>query len=213
MTERISRDIKENIEKFKIIFKNADDIVYRNIQIGKKNQKEACFIFIDGMVDKTVISDYAIEVLLEFSDQDGNIIDNYKDSLSESLSRESIAVHDVKEEDRFDKLVDMVLSGETVLLIDGADKALILSTRGWPARGVQEPQTETVVRGPRDGFVETLRFNTALIRRYIKDPKLKAKSMQVGRRSKTDVVVMYIEDIANETIVNEVINRIKRIDI
>ncbi len=213
MTERISRDIKENIEKFKIIFKDADDLVYRNIKIGKKNKKEACLIFIDGMVDKSVISDYAIEVLLEFSDQDGNIIDNYKDSLSESLSRESIAVHDVKEEDRFDKLVDMVLSGETVLLIDGADKALILSTRGWPARGVQEPQTETVVRGPRDGFVETLRFNTALIRRYIKDPKLKAKSMQVGRRSKTDVVVMYIEDIANETIVNEVINRIKRIDI
>src|SRR5690606_10082394 len=104
-------------------------------------------------------------------------LSSYKDSLSEKISKEYIAVHDVKEESNFEKLVEMILSGETVLLIDGSDAALLLSTRGWPTRGIQEPQTETVVRGPRDGFVETLRFNTALLRRHIKDPKLKVKSM------------------------------------
>ena len=165
------------------------------------------------MVDKSVISDYAIEVLFDEMEIDESNLDSYKTSLSEKISEESIAVHDVKEEDSYDKLVDMILAGETVLLIDGSDKALILSTRGWPTRGVQEPQTETVVRGPRDGFVETLRFNTALLRRHIRDPKLKIKTLQVGRRSKTDVAVVYIEDIANDKIVEEVINRINKIDI
>lgn len=213
MTDKISKDIKVNIQRFKELFKDADDVVFRNIQIGKKNKKDACFIFIDGLVDKTVISDYAIEVLFEETELDQADLSSYKDSLSEKISKEYIAVHDVKEESNFEKLVEMILSGETVLLIDGSDAALLLSTRGWPTRGIQEPQTETVVRGPRDGFVETLRFNTALLRRHIKDPKLKVKSMQVGRRSKTDVAVVYIEDIANEQIVNEVINRIQRIDI
>jgi len=213
MVDKISKDIKENVEKFKNTFKDADDLVYRNIKIGKKNKKEAYLIFIDGMVDKSVISDYAIEVLFDEMEIDESNLDSYKTSLSEKISEESIAVHDVKEEDSYDKLVDMILVGETVLLIDGSDKALILSTRGWPTRGVQEPQTETVVRGPRDGFVETLRFNTALLRRHIRDPKLKIKTLQVGRRSKTDVAVVYIEDIANDKIVEEVINRINKIDI
>lgn len=213
MAEKLSKEINDNIQKFKDIFKDADDVVFRNIQLGKKNKKDACLIFIDGLVDKIVISDYAIEVLFEETELDQADLSSYKDSLLEKISKEYIAVHDVKMESSFEKLVDMILSGETALLIDGADTALLLSTRGWPTRSVQEPQTETVVRGPRDGFVETLRFNTALIRRHIKDPNLKVKTMQVGRRSKTNIAVMYIQDIANETIVNEVINRIKKIDI
>ena len=211
--DRISENIKENIEKFKGTFKGADDLVFRNIKIGKENKIEGWLIFIDGMVDKSVISDYAIEVLFEDTGVEELSLSTYKSSLAERLSKESIAVHDVQEEDSYDKLVDAILSGETVLLIDGENKGLILSTRGWPTRSVQEPQTETVVRGSRDGFVETLRFNTALIRRHIRDPKLKVKSLKVGRRSKTDVAVIYIEDIANDKIVDEVINRISKIDI
>ncbi len=75
----------------------------------------------------------------------------------EFLTKEAIAIPEVDEENKVDEIVNSILSGETILLIDGVDKALILSTRSWPTRGVGEPETETVVRGPRDGFSETLK--------------------------------------------------------
>ena len=89
----------------------------------------------------------------------------------------------------------------------------MLSSRGWPMRSIQEPVTETVLRGPRDGFNETLKTNITLIRRRIRDPKLKVKYMQVGTRSKTDIAVMYIEGIVNEKVLAEVERRLKKIDI
>lgn len=209
----ISKNLKENIEEVKAILKDADDIVYRTIEVGEDEKTEACIVFVDGLIDKIVISDFAINLLLSISNFDNLNLKEIRSNVSEKISTEFISVHDVKVEGDFNKLIDMILVGETVLFIDGADKALILSTRGWPSRGVAEPQTETVVRGPRDGFTETLRFNTALVRRRIRDPKLKVKAMQVGRRSKTDIAILYIEDIANSQLVKEVINRIEKIDI
>lgn len=208
----VSKSLKENVETIKTLLKDCDDVVYRSIEIGKSKKIEALIVFVDGLIDKTVISEFAIEALFEKEDFNNNI-ENIKSNISEKVSQESIAVHDVKEEEDLDKVIEMILVGETALLIDGSNKALILSTRGWPSRGIAEPPTETVVKGPRDGFTETLRFNTALVRRRIRDPKLKVRSMKVGRRSKTDIAVMYIEDIVNDKILNEVFTRIDKIDI
>src|SRR5690606_357190 len=105
MAEKLSKEINDNIQKFKDVFKDADDVVFRNIQLGKKNKKDACLIFIDGLVDKTVISDYAIEVLFEETELDQADLSSYKDSLLEKISKEYIAVHDVKMESSFEKLV------------------------------------------------------------------------------------------------------------
>jgi spore germination protein len=89
----------------------------------------------------------------------------------------------------------------------------MLSSRGWPMRGVQEPSAETLIRGARDGFNETMKVNITLIRRRIRDPKLKVKYTQVGSRSKTDMAIMYIEDLVNKTVLDTVEKRIKNIDI
>ncbi len=207
----ISKNLQENTENIKAIFKDCDDIVYRNIEIGKERIK-ALIIFVDGLVDKIVISEFAIESLLNSEDLKNNM-ENIRANIAEKASTQHLAIHDVKEEEDLNKVVDAILFGETVLLIDGADKALIMSTRAWPARGVQEPQTETVVKGPRDGFTETIRFNTALVRRRIRDPRLKVKTLRVGRRSKTDVAILYIDDIVNEKLLKEVFKRIESIDI
>lgn len=209
----ISKVLNENVEAIKDILKGCDDVVYRSIEVGHDKKTQVAIIFVDGLTDKMVISEYIIESLLDAGNFEGISIGSVKSDASEKASSEFIAVDDVKKEEDLNKVIDAILVGETALFIDGSDKALILSTRGWPKRGIQEPQTETVVKGPRDGFTETLRFNTALVRRRIRDPKLKVKAMKVGRRSKTDVAVMYIEDIANDEIVKEVINRIERIDI
>lgn len=207
----VSKNLQENIQIIKDTLRDCDDVVYRNIEIGK-DKTRAAIIFIDGLVDKIVISEFAIESLLNTEDLKSNL-GNIKANIAEKASLQHLAIHDVKEEEDLNKVIDFILAGETILLIDGSNKALILSTRAWPARGVEEPQTETVVKGPRDGFTETIRFNTALVRRRIRDPKLKIKTLKVGRRSKTDVAIMYIEDIVNEKLLKKVFKRIESIDI
>ncbi|MCF6464314.1 spore germination protein [Clostridium sp. Cult2] len=212
MGEIISRDLNKNIDKLKIILKDCGDISYRFIDIGKDMEREACLVFSDGLIDKVSISEYAIQFLMT-GNEDCNSEFIFKSNELDKLAKESIAIPEVREEDDLDKIVDAILSGETAFFVHKANKALILSSRGWPTRGVGEPETETVVRGPRDGFSETLKINTTLVRRRIKDPKLKIKNTKVGRRSKTDIAIMYIEDIASEEILKEVNRRIDEIDI
>ena len=112
----------------------------------------------------------------------------------------------------YTKSISGVLSGPTALVIDGIDEVILIDARTYPVRGPQEPDMERVVRGSRDGFVETIVFNTALTRRRVRDPSLRMEFMQVGRRSKTDVVLCYIEDIADTNTVKKLKNTISQID-
>jgi spore germination protein KA len=108
-------------------------------------------------------------------------------------------------------VIDGVLDGSSALLIDGSDQALVIETKGWEHRGVDRPNNEPVVRGPQEAFVESFRANTASVRRYVKDPKLITELFRVGKRSRTLVAVMYVKDIANPKLVEEVKYRIESI--
>ncbi|MCU9612589.1 spore germination protein [Caldibacillus lycopersici] len=85
--------------------------------------------------------------------------------------------------------IEAILSGDTLFLLDKFDKAIIVSSKGWEARSIAEPQTEQVVRGPRDGFTESFRTNTALVRRRIKDPLFVIEEMKIGTKSKTTKIL------------------------
>lgn len=104
------------------------------------------------------------------------------------------------------------INGETVILLDGYTKGISTSTRNENGRAISEPVNESVIRGPREAFTETLRTNTALIRRKIKDPNLWLKSRIIGKYTKTNVSIMYINGIANDKVVTEVMERLDRID-
>jgi spore germination protein KA len=97
--------------------------------------------------------------------------------------------------------------------MDGIDSALIIGSQGWKDRAVSEPMTENVVRGPRDGFTETIDTNTALIRRRIKSPNLRVDEYKLGTQTKTTVLLIYINGVAKEATVNELKERLQRIDI
>ncbi|WP_445667473.1 spore germination protein [Paenibacillus sp. FSL H8-0034] len=120
---------------------------------------------------------------------------------------------DLKDVFNFDTLLHAILSGDTAILVDGCPQGIVANTGEWKDRGVSEPTSQSVVRGPREGFSETLRTSTALIRRKIKDPNLWMETKQIGRVTKTNVAVMYIHGIANEQVVNEVRQRLGRINI
>ena len=140
-------------------------------------------------------------------------LEGYKTTIFEAVQKHGLYSSEIKDESKWDPLFKAMLSGDTLLFVDGCDKAIIVGSRGFPSRSIGEPQTETVIRGPRDGFTEVIKFNTTLIRRRIRDTSLRVKMYSVGRRSQTDVAVMYIEDIANKELVEEVKRRIEAIDI
>lgn len=129
------------------------------------------------------------------------------------IKERGLCIHQVKETDRLEDVVEAVLSGDTVLLVDGHPFAIINGARGWESRQITEPETEVVVRGPREAFVETLRTNTALIRRKVKNPNLKIEMLKLGQVTKTDVAVVYIKGIVNDKLVGEVKSRLQGIDI
>jgi len=109
--------------------------------------------------------------------------------------------------------IRLILSGPLVTFIDGYDQAFLIDTRIYPMRGISEPEVERVVRGPRDGFTETMLMNTSLIRRRLRDPRLRVELMQVGDRSQTDVSLIYLQDVTNDEIVNDVRTKLKNISV
>ena len=133
-------------------------------------------------------------------------------SALDKLLKTYIPYVEVDKNKDLDAVVDTVLAGPTALLVDGIDKVILIDARTYPVRGPEEPDTERVVRGSRDGYVETIVFNTALTRRRVRDRSLRLEYMQVGRRSKTDVCIGYLEDIADPDLVMEIKESLEKID-
>src|SRR5690606_15815493 len=146
------------------------------------------FYFIDGFVKDDIL----LLLMRELSRLKPEQLET--DILSK-LVKKYIPYVEIDTTDDLNEAINSVLSGQTALIADGIDRAILIDARTYPARTPQEPDTERVVRGSRDGFVETLVFNTALIRRRIRERTLRMEFLQAGRRSKTDIVICYIEDI------------------
>ena len=110
-------------------------------------------------------------------------------------------------------LIKAVLSGQAIFIIDGSDDAFMVDTREYPSRGITEPEKDKVLRGPHDGFCETLIFNTTLIRRRVRDPKLRKEVFSIGELTQTDIVLTYIEGRAEKKLVDAVRKKLTSIKI
>lgn len=205
--------LDENLKKIKLLLTDCDDIVYKEFNVGKEQNQRFALIFTDGLVDKPFINDSVLADLMYHAREIPPDAPALKDELYKLVRYGSVPSPELKEVTNLDEAVLAVLIGDTVLLIDGTANIIVVGTKGWPARGVSEPSTEAVIKGPRDGFTETFRFNTALVRRRIRDPRLKVKQVQIGRRSTTDMGILYIEDIVQPELVAEVKRRLDTIDI
>ncbi|MCF6094965.1 spore germination protein [Microaerobacter geothermalis] len=208
----LKSSLKENFDEVKRRLGNSSDIITREIQIGKSGKIMAGLIYTDGLADKKSIQDFIMESLMinvKESHPNMKISQHFLSNLKEI----AITIGDVKEINDFNTLFNEILSGNTVILVDGFSQGFSAGTKGWEDRGVTEPSSTTVVRGPRDGFSETLGTNTSLIRRRIKDPNLWLETKEIGRVTKTSVGIMYIKGIVNDKVVEEVHRRLDRIEI
>lgn len=210
---KVYGSLDKNFKAIKDILVDCDDVLYREIKIGVEGNYRAVIISIDGMTDKDILNDYILKNLMVNSRIAPPDIGILKRHMSDVIKDKTLSAAEIKEIETIEQAVEDILIGDTVIILDNYDKIIVIGTKGWEKRSVTEPETENVVRGPREGFIETLRVNTAMIRRRIRDHKLKIKGYQIGKRSKTDVSVLYIEDLIDEAVLKELDKRLRAIDI
>lgn len=176
------------------------DIVCRELDIG---ERYACIYTVDGFC-----KDELLEKLFQF------MVTVKKEDMPDDarkFANRFVPYIEVELVSTIDQAVTQLLSGQVLVLIDGYTECILVDSRTYPARSVEEPEKDRALRGSRDGFVETMVFNCALIRRRIRDPKLHMEILQAGETSKTDIVLCYMEDRADPEIVAEMRKRINSI--
>lgn len=191
----ISTNIDENIDyiKRKIPIGQSFDVVAREINVGSHL---GYYILINGLINSAMV----LRLFQRFQSAHETF---GVDSL-ESFLKIQLGNTEARKEKHWDKLITAVLSGYTLLFVDGFSEAMILDMRSYPTRSPEEPDLEKVTRGSRDGLVETIVFNTALVRRRVRDPNLIYEIQQVGSRSRTDVAIGYIKGLADEKLVSHI---------
>ncbi len=209
ITLQISWDLGKNIQNIEALFKNCMDVVKREVNIGKDFPFKIYGVYIDGMVNRDILEDFFLGRIIDYKNLQSST-EKKDETPTEWIIQHFSATFDIKETTSFDAMVNAVLSGDSAIFVGGSTKGLILANRGWPARSISEPSNENVVRGPRDAFSETIRFNTVLIRRRIRDTKLKIKMMSYGMRSRTDIAIVYMEDIVKPELLEELMRRLNK---
>lgn len=207
LEHNLTNSLDDNLMIFKDIFKDDETIVFRDF--GNQNNKSVrCTIILaDGMVKPDIISENIVSPITKAE----NI--EYGDSLLLQLKGFIIASTSVIKTKDIDAMIEAVISGDTLLLVEGEAEALIIASKGWEKRAIEEPQSEKVLRGPREGFTESIMTNISMIRRKIQNSNLKFKFKILGKQTKTKASICYIEGIANEQILKEVYKRLDDIDI
>ena len=207
----LSKNLDTNINHLENLFTDSEDFISRKFPIGKEQPVWVYMAYIDAMTDRTAVELTVVAPLLRFGARRSprpemeNVFELFKDS--------GIDTADFNVQEDWDMILYFILAGETILFIDGFAKAIVIASRGFPNRGISSAETEVVVHGSREAFNEVLRFNTALIRRRIRDTGLKVKQSRIGCRSETDIALMYIEGVVRPAILVEVEKRLAAIDI
>lgn len=178
------------------------DVLYRVVQIGGRN---ACIYMIDGFCKDEVMQ----KLLQHFI----GITEDKMPSDAHEMSKQLVPYGEVDLEDEWEKIEYSVMSGVVAMFIDGYDRCILIDARTYPARGVSEPEKDKVLRGSKDGFVETIVFNTALIRRRIRSPQLRMEMLKAGTNSQTDIVLCYMDDRVDRNFLEKIRNRINSLKV
>lgn len=203
---QLCKDLTDNIEQLKQIFpiKKSYDIITKDLYLGSTR---AYWIGINGFCNSEILLHLISDLQNEQFCNDNIIQDLNKYVASR------VGYVQAKTSNDLNELSKNLLSGASFLLVDGFDTAIILDARSYPMRSVQEPDAEKVMRGAKDGFIETLVSNTALIRRRIRNPKLTFEIKSVGSDSQTDVAIAYVDGLIDEELLSKLKSKIDSLNI
>lgn len=203
-SKKLSASFEENIRYMNEILpvKESFDIIRRDIVIGGK---ASVFYYIDGFIKD--------EVMLKIMDSFLSVPEEDMPEDAETFIQKQVPYVEVDITEDFDDVIRNVLSGPACLFIDGYKECILLDCRTYPARSVDEPDKDKSLRGSRDGFVETIVFNTALMRRRIRDPHLIMEMTEAGQASRTDIAVCYMSDRVDRELLDNLKKRIESLQL
>lgn len=199
----ISKNLNETIKTIDVLTKDCDDFVKRRFTIGGSYKVDIYFIYIDNMVDKTLLEEDTLRYLIYEMDEmpETNKFDYIK---SKGLRSADISVANTMED-----AMSFIFGGDTLIFVDGYDKAIRVSVRGMASRGIQKSENEVAIRGSKESFTEAFYLNRVLLRRRVKDSNMKMKQFKVGTRTQTDVAMVYLDGVAETKILKEVEDKIE----
>jgi spore germination protein KA len=183
-------------------------VVVKEILLGKKNFLEATVIFIQGLTNSTVIDETILKPLMLQVDEE-NLPESNK---LEFLCKKYIVRGETSIIGDRDTVIDALNHGSTAIFLNDIEKFILVNTRGGEYRAISEPPNESPLRGTREGFVENIEVNVTMIKRFIKDKNLKTEVFEIGERSKTDVCLVYIDDIVDKDLLDTVRRKVTSIN-
>ena len=194
---KLCEQLEKNIQKAEELLPLgiSFDLIARELYIG---QTKAYFLAVNGMCKSDLIQQLFSDLQNPLYTKDDTVKD------LRQFAAAKIGYSQVTFTDSWDTILHSLLSGPSILLVDGFAEAVVIDARSYPTRGIEEPDTEKVTRGSRDGFVETLLFNTNLIRRRIRSPELTFEICSLGSVSQTDVSIAYLDHLVNQSLLKEI---------
>lgn len=202
-------DLPLTLESLEEVFRDCVDFSHRQVELAGDGARCVTLCYVSGMVKMERVSDYVLRPMA----QDAALAEGDMQSVMARMEKGALYNLDAERRDRMDAAVADLIGGNCLLLFPGEKQALSFNVGTEEKRSISPPENETVLKGSRDSFVESIRTNTSLTRRHLKAPELKIKEQIVGRQSLTTVDILYVEDIADPALVQSVERRLEHIDI
>ncbi|BCG58968.1 spore germination protein [Paenibacillus sp. URB8-2] len=210
----LTNNLEQTLGTIKRELGSSPDLKIRKFQIGSAEPVWVAAVFMDGLVNAVAVDEFVMGALL------GNSADNTAEEMPrvpqerlQLILDRALELGETTVEDKWNEMMLSLLSGNTIILVDGCSKAIVGGTKGGEWRTVAEPSSQIVIRGPKDAFVESIITNIALIRRRIKSPKLWVEFMKFGTVTNTDVALLYMKDRAEKRVLDQVKMRLEKINI
>ena len=198
----LTSSLKKNISMLKSVFSDVDTVQYREIEGGEGNHK-FCVVFNDGVVDAQIMDEYILKPIMQYT---GEVtVDN--------IINRVVQINSVKKISDFKTIIESVSYGDCILLLEGAKAAILMDTKGFFVRSIEEPDGEKVLSGPREGFCEALLINLSLLRRKIRSNQLKFKYLSIGKQTSTQLCIAYMDNIVDKELLEKLEERLKSINI
>lgn len=201
--------LEDDIAIMKDILGDDNTVIFRRFENINDSKIRGCVIFTEVLVNNIVIDQNVVKPLLTFEPRDFSLGAN----LAGKLAKRVVSTDEVKTKDTPYDAVSAILIGDTVVLIDTCRECVVANSKKYAIRGVGVPETEDAVNGPKEGFCELIVTNASLIRRKVKNPKLKFRFFEIGKVSRTRVCLCYIEGLCEERLLDEMIERLTRYQI
>lgn len=203
----ISKELEKNEKRIKTMCTDCADIIQKKMKIGKRKQVNCLLVYVESAISNLIMQDSALGKLLT------QLEEMEDEKIIPSISQNALGMADTAEFSDLSGGMSAMLAGNALFLIDGYDKAIKIGTKGYPGLGVSKSESEKVLRGSNESFTESEKINSALIRKRIRDTRLKVKEKPVGQHSHTMTALVYLEDLAYPDLVKKMEQELESFEI